>query len=159
MKYRVKRAQIGDKVIIRNLLQLYLYDMTEFEFKANALNKSGEYDYQYLDHYWTEKGRYPYLFFSGKEIAGFALVRRIEKQYSMGEFFILRKFRRRGLGLRSATEILKKHGGDWITHFLKTNEIAERFWEKVALNLSSGSIERGELSNIGNYLRFSVTRS
>jgi len=159
VEYRIKRALIGDKVIIRNLLQLYLYDMTEFEDRDRPLNKSGEYDYKYLDHYWLEKGRYPYLFFSEKEIAGFALVRKVENHYSMAEFFVLRKFRRRGLGLRWATEILKKHGGEWKIHFLKTNEIAEKFWGKVALNLASGNIEKGELSNIADYLRFSVRGS
>lgn len=156
MECKIKRAQIHDKVIIRNLLQLYLYDMTEFEIENRSLNKSGEYDYRYLDHYWTEKGRYPYLLFAGKEIAGFALVRKMKNHYSMAEFFVLRKFRRHGLGLRCVTEILQKHGGAWRIHFLKTNEAAEKFWGKVALNLAIGNIEKGELSSIANYLRFSV---
>jgi len=130
--------------------------MSEFEEKDRPLNKSGQYNYKYLDRYWIERGRYPYLFFAGKEIAGFAFVRKVKKHYSVAEFFVLRKFRKRGLGLRWATEIIQEHPGEWKIDFLKKNEIAEKFWRKVASNVASDSVEKGKLSNIANYLRFSV---
>jgi predicted acetyltransferase len=156
MEYKIKRALIGDKVIIRNLLQLYLYDMAEFEDRDRPLNKSGQYNYKYLDHYWAEKGRYPYLFFAGKEIAGFALVRKVKKHYSVAEFFVLRKFRRRRLGLRWATEIIQEHPGEWKIDFLNKNEIAEKFWQEVAAKVAGDNIKEGRLNKIANYLRFSV---
>jgi len=157
MEYRIKRAQISDKVVIRNLLQLYLHELTEFEDRP--LSKSGEYHYHYLDNYWAERGRYPYLFFNGKELMGFALVRRVENRYSMAEFFILRKFRRHRFGLRCAVEIIKKHQGEWKLEFLSRNEVAEKFWQKVALNLAGGDVEAGKVNDISNYLRFPVGRS
>jgi predicted acetyltransferase len=156
VEYKIKQAQIGDKVIIRNLLQLYLYDMTEFEDRDRPLNKSGQYSYRYLDHYWAEKGRHPYLFIVGKEIAGFALVRKVKNHYSVAEFFVLRKFRRGGLGLRWATEIIQEHPGEWKIDFLNKNEIAEKFWGEVASKVAGDNIEEGKLNNIANYLRFSV---
>ena len=156
VEYNIKQAQIGDKVIIRNLLQLYLYDMTEFEERDRPLNKSGEYNYKYLDHYWAEKDRYPYIFFNGKEIAGFAFVRKVKSHYSVAEFFVLRQFRRHGLGLRWATEIIQKHPGEWKIDFLNKNEIAAKFWGEVAAKVAGDNIKEGRLNKIASYLRFSV---
>ncbi|WP_248061006.1 GNAT family N-acetyltransferase [Paenibacillus silvae] len=57
-------------------------------------------DYKYLDHYWTEDGRYPFLIKVDDKLVGFALVRDIGKNesdqtvYWMAEFFVMKKYRR-----------------------------------------------------------------
>ena len=38
---------------------------------------TGDYGYRYLDHYWADPGRHPFLFQVDHNWAGFALVREI----------------------------------------------------------------------------------
>ncbi|MBI4301000.1 MAG: GNAT family N-acetyltransferase [Chloroflexi bacterium] len=152
MARRVERAAIGDKAIIRNLLQLYLYEFTEFH--DVPMSKNGEYDYLYLDCYWTEKKRHPYLFFRRGELAGFALVREEEEHYSIAEFFVLRKFRQRGLGLACATDIIGRHKGKWKIEFLDANGNVGKFWGRVASNVANGEVEEGKIDNARSYIQF-----
>jgi len=57
MTIRVQQASLEDKSILRNLLELYAYDFTEYD--QLDLDAHGLYGYHRLDHYWTEPGRYP----------------------------------------------------------------------------------------------------
>src|SRR5690606_29081261 len=88
------RPAIPDqKPVVANLIQLYLYDMTEFmPFPVSA---DGRFEYGFLDRFW----RYPYLIMSGEEIAGFAFVidecplTDTSPCWFMAEFFVLRAYR------------------------------------------------------------------
>lgn len=157
MECTIKLATISDKVIIKNLLQPYLHELSEFQHMS--LNEHGEYNYLHLDHYWTEKDRYPYLLFHRKEIMGFALVRKEENLYSMAEFFILPKFRGHGFGQKCALHVIQKHIGGWRIEFLNRNEIGGRFWRKAIKTIVGGSIEEGKADDVFSYLQFSVKKS
>jgi predicted acetyltransferase len=64
----VTSAQHDEKPTVANLIQLYLYDMTEsIPFPVGP---DGRFEYEFLDRFW----QFPYLFRSSEEIAGFALV-------------------------------------------------------------------------------------
>ena len=61
-------ATLDQKQLVANLIQLYLYDMTEsMPFPVGA---DGRFEYDFLHRFW----RFPYLIHSDDEIAGFALV-------------------------------------------------------------------------------------
>ncbi|UCH50703.1 MAG: GNAT family N-acetyltransferase [Chloroflexota bacterium] len=158
MATRFKKADLCDKTVIRNLMQLYLHELTEYE--DIPLNSSGEYEYLYLDHYWTEGDRYPYLLHKQAEIAGFAFVRKEEHYFSMAEFFILKKFRSLdSFSLKCAVNIIKQHVGEWRIEFLNNNEIGWGFWNKVALAVTSGDIKRKKLNETFDYIQFLVANS
>ena len=56
------KVSYEQKTVLRNLMELYQYDMSKYEAESeNDVNEYGLYDYKYLDHYWTEEGRYPYF--------------------------------------------------------------------------------------------------
>ena len=59
MSVEILPAQLEDKPVLRHLLQLCLYDYSEFN--GNEVNEHGLFDYPYLDSYWTESGRFPFL--------------------------------------------------------------------------------------------------
>ena len=59
MNTEVSVANLADKPVLSNLLQLYLYDFSEFD--GSDLKPSGQYRYDYLDSYWGEDGRHPFL--------------------------------------------------------------------------------------------------
>lgn len=145
MKIKVDRAAVGDKVILRNLMQLYRYDYTEFE--PDDLDDHGLFNYNYLDYYWVEPGRYSFLVRVEGKLAGFALVRTLEAdadngaRYSMAEFFIMRGFRRRGVGRTVAREVFGRLPGQWSVHQDTTNSGAIAFWRQVIGEYTGGHYE------------------
>jgi predicted acetyltransferase len=73
MTVEIKDAPIEQKHVLRQLMQLYLYDFSEID--GSDVSESGEFPYRWLDNYWTESERSPFLVYSDGHIAGFALVR------------------------------------------------------------------------------------
>ena len=49
----VEPAAYEEKGILRRLLQLYLYDFTEFAPEDIVIGRDGEFPYRYVDHYWA----------------------------------------------------------------------------------------------------------
>lgn len=126
--FTIVRATDAQKPTIANLIQLYLYDMTdEGPFPVGA---DGRFEYHFLDRFW----QHPYLIYCGGELAGFALVIEqcpvtgLDPCWFMAEFFILRAYRRRGLGKAAATAILQWHPGRWHVAVTEHNLRAAAFW-------------------------------
>lgn len=128
---RLVPATADQRPLIANLIQLYLYDMTEsMPFPVGA---DGRFDYDFLDRFW----RFPYLIHAADEIAGFALI--IDACpltgrtpcWFMAEFFVLRAYRRRGLGQGALEAILQRHPGDWHIGVPLANLPALAFWGRA----------------------------
>ena len=142
MDVSVDAARLDEKPIIARLLQLYHYDFTEF--LDLHLGPDGEYAYRYLDLYWApEPGddRFPFLIRVDGELAGFALVRHVNDHYLMAEFFVMRPFRRTGVGAIAATEVFKKFPGEWIVHQVPRNLPAQAFWRRIIGEFTDGKFE------------------
>jgi predicted acetyltransferase len=117
-----------DKSVLRRLLELYQHDFSEFD--GRDLDAHGEYGYPYIDHYWTEPERHPFLFAVDGRWAGLALVR-AGSPNDMAEFFVIRKYRRAGLGRQAAGELLRQFPGRWAVRQLRSNPAATAFWRAV----------------------------
>lgn len=52
-----------NKDVLRRLLELYLYDFSEFD--GRDLGPHVTYGYPYRDHYWTEPDRFPFFIRGG----------------------------------------------------------------------------------------------
>jgi predicted acetyltransferase len=121
----VKTAGLGDREILRQLLEFNAYEFSRLD--GADLNVNGRFGYAYLDHYWTEPGRHPYLILVGANIAGMALVRE-GPPHSMAEFLIMPKYRRAGVGTTAARDVLSRYPGRWEIHQVLGNEGAVAFW-------------------------------
>ncbi|WP_224701797.1 GNAT family N-acetyltransferase [Devosia aquimaris] len=124
-------ARPDQKPVVANLIQLYLYDMTEFmPFPVSA---DGRFEYDFLDRFW----QHPYLIMAGDEIAGFALVVDTcpltgrTPCWFMAEFFVLKAYRRRGAGQAALAAALARHQGDWHIAVPHANRAAASFWQKA----------------------------
>ena len=124
-------ARDDQKPLIANLIQLYLYDMTEsMPFPIGA---DGRFEYDFFDRFW----RFPYLVYSGGDIAGFALVidecplTAREPCWFMAEFFVLKAYRRKGVGRAALAGILGRHPSDWHVAVPLANAPALAFWGRV----------------------------
>lgn len=135
MDIKLEKAAIDQKSILRNLLELYNYDFTEFD--PDDVDEHGLYGYKYLDHYWTEENRYPFLIKVNNNLAGFVLVRRIGTNssdnniYSIAEFFVMKKYRKAGVGKRVANMVFNTFQGEWKVSQIENNIPAQRFWRNV----------------------------
>ncbi|SMQ61524.1 Predicted acetyltransferase [Devosia lucknowensis] len=134
---RLRPATPADKPTIASLVQLYLYDMTEF--MPFPVGPDGLFEYCYLDRFW----RSPYLIMSGDEIAGFALV--VDECpltsrapcWFTAEFFVLKAYRKRGVGLAALELALKAHPGDWHIAVPHANLAAQGFWGRALASRTS----------------------
>lgn len=136
MKIEVWQCPIDQRNVLRNLLELYQYDFSEFE--SEDVNEDGLYGYKYLDYYWTVPGHFPFLIKVDGRLAGFALVREVAEEvaqrpsyYKISEFFILKKYRQEGIGKQAAFYLFDLFPGTWEVAELETNLPAQFFWRKV----------------------------
>ena len=125
-------ATIEDKSIVRHLVELYVYDFSEY--MEWDVDEHGLFGYQYLDNYWTEPDRHPFLIRVDGKLAGFAFVRANEPvpgTCDMAEFFVLRKYRRRGIGIVAALALFARFPGAWQVRQMELNKSATEFWHRA----------------------------
>lgn len=138
------RVSFEKKMILRNLMELYQYDTSEFEDDGeDDVNEYGLFDYMFLDHYWTEEGRFPFFIMQFGKLAGFVLVREMtdgaKRKFSIAEFFILRKYRRHGIGKEAVCGVFEMFKGNWSVSWLEKNLPAKIFWTRVIQEYSNGN--------------------
>ena len=103
--------------VLANLLELYAHDFSEFRYLE--LGADGKFGYSGLPLYWAENGRHPFLVRVDGKLAGLVLVKRgsevsgAETVWDMAEFFVLRGYRRRGIGTQIAHEVWRRFPGAW----------------------------------------------
>ena len=129
MDVDVVAATLENKPAIRHLLELYAHDFSEFT--SADVDDHGRFGYPRLDSYWIEANRHPFIIRAGGRIAGFALVHS-GRPHDMAEFFVMRKYRGRGVGVDAARSVFGRFTGDWQTRELATNTPAIGFW-RVAI--------------------------
>jgi len=149
MKIEVSPAAIDDKALIQRMMELYQYDLSEFE--ASDVDSHGCFGYSYLDHYWKEKARHPFIVRVDNKLAGFVLVNRHtylpENEWSIAEFFIMRKYRRRGVGKVVAFHIFESFRGKWEVQQTAANAPAQHFWRKTIAEYTGGQYLETNLHN------------
>ena len=141
MEVELQGIPIEEKPVLRNLMQLCLYDYSEYN--GGDVGEHGLFGYKYIDHYWTEEGRHPFYMLVGGKLAGVALVRQLERssgrlEYELAEFFVLRKYRRKGVGADVAVRLFDKLPGKWSVGQEAGNEPAQVFWRKVVGGYTGG---------------------
>jgi predicted acetyltransferase len=136
-------SKIGPEsdVVLRNLFEHYVHDMSEwFEIDTKA---DGSYSYD-TSSVWAN-GYHAYLAKVGDSIAGFALVGSAQEWLGdigareVHEFFVIRRFRRSGCGRKMATLVWNQHPGEWLVRALEANAPAVLFWRTAIASDSRGS--------------------
>ncbi len=151
MNVELKRVRAEEKEVLFRLLQLYLYDFTEFaDFQ---LNEKGLYGYKYFDSYFEEPDRHPFFILAEGKIAGFALVNRhcvrLKEGWSVAEFFVLKQYRRKGVGKQAAFLLFDLFSGGWDVHQMSANLPAQKFWRKTISDYTEGNFEPYEQDGFG----------
>jgi predicted acetyltransferase len=135
-------ARVEQAPILANMFELYAYDFSEF--LDLRLGADGRFGYNYLPNYWTAPGHYPFFILVNGSFAGFVFVRKSPnftddlQVWDMAEFFILRSFRRAGLGTTVAISVWQQFPGQWQVRVLQRNLQAGQFWSR-AINTFLGT--------------------
>jgi predicted acetyltransferase len=151
-------ATTGDATLLSNLLELYQYDLSEiFPIKIGA---DGRFGYEKLPLYWSEPdANFAYVIRSRAEVAGFALVTRGSPatddpdDFDLAEFFVLRSYRRSGVGRRAAFLLWDRHRGQWVVRVSQMNLGALPFWEGAIREYTGGLFCEKEYRGKSNMFR------
>lgn len=151
MNLKLVKIKFKEKYILQNLMELYQYDFSDID--DFDIDNSGLFGYKYIDHYWTEKDRYPFFVKVAGKLAGFVLINKhiilsenIDT-FSIAEFFILKKFRKKGIGKLAAFKAFDLFPGKWEVCQTSTNTVAQIFWRKVINEYTEGNFKEKTLNN------------
>jgi predicted acetyltransferase len=140
----LQRATQADGELLANLLELYMHDVCDV-FPALELGENGRFGYAQLPLYWSEtERRFAYVIRSGERVAGFALAKRGSPvspdpaTLDVAEFFVLRKFRRFGVGRAAARLLWQALPGSWTVRVAERNARALAFWSNVVADVGGG---------------------
>jgi predicted acetyltransferase len=151
MNIELTKATLSEKPVLANLLELYLHDFTEYD--GADVGPDGRFGYDFLDAYWTEAARTPLVARVDGNLAGFALLKRGSTLLNdpdimhVSEFFIMRKYRRRGAGSETARRMFDLFPGRWEVSEMAANLPAQAFWRKVIGAYTSGRFEERQWDN------------
>ncbi len=124
-------------LVVERLWQLYRHDLSEF--RDSMPDADGRFTLGPLPAYLAgQDDRRAFLVKEGVSAIGFVLLRGLEaRPATMGEFFVCRSVRRRGIGQQVALDVMRGSPGRWVLAFQEENPRAARFWRHIATELAS----------------------
>lgn len=144
-----KRATLKDKSNILRLAAYYEYDMSLYcgDLPGWEFPEEGYYCsdclVSKLHAYFTEPHHYPFLIRVENELAGFAMVYQPMDlpvtDWRMGEFFILNKFKGKGVGQTVAYQLFNQFKGKWSVPVIPQNQGALAFWQHIISKYSANA--------------------
>lgn len=155
MHFELIPVKDEQKNTIYNLMQLYTYELSFYEDETTKFNllENGLYEMnEYLELYWKEDERHPYILKCNGKLAGFVLYRCTENGLNeISEFFVLNKYRKINARTYMAGEIFKLYKGKWEIRTLLKNKRAQSFWRKVIKENSNNNFEERLIRNNSRY--------
>lgn len=159
-------ATRADYRILFNLARFYAYDISEFfgdepgwEMEDDGLYGVGVNYKQYFEN----PNAFPFLIRYKGELAGFAIIDNDSidpsVDFNMAQFFILRTYKRVGLGRNSAFQCFKKFPGTWEVRILPKNEAAYHFWLSIIKEFTNNHFSEKTIYNKNNEERITFTFS
>ena len=135
----VRAATADDRLPLYRMLELYQHDLSDVW--DQDLDSHGEYGYA-LDHYWADPACQPFMFVVAGRYAGFALVdaavQLAGSERWIAQFFVVKKYRRQGVGRAAARAVFERMPGRWEVGQMPRNTPAQAFWRRVIGEYTGG---------------------
>ncbi|KYF70620.1 GNAT family N-acetyltransferase [Sorangium cellulosum] len=138
-------ATSSDALLLSNLLELYIHDLSDL-FPGIELGADGRFGYPRLPLYGSERDRrFAFIIRCGGRVAGFVLATRGSPAaedpdvLDIAEFFVLRGYRRSGVGRRAAFLLWSGLPGTWTVRVSEGNRGALAFWSGVIADFTKGA--------------------
>ncbi len=145
MNTSTEPAQRNDLPLIWNLFQFYYYDISEM--LGGKVGADGRFSPRPIEAYWEDSWRYPLLVRVDRQPAGFALIHHRSRisgdpeTWDVAEFFVMRAYRRRGVGTVAALSVFDRFRGRWEVRQFPANKAATNFWREVISGYTSGAYD------------------
>ena len=147
MKIEIIAIGRDEKEMLRNLMEKYDYELSQYD--GDDVNKLGLYGFDYLDNYWQEDAkRHAFFIQEDRKLAGFAMIisdyfylddRKTD--YVMSDFFVMYKYRNKGVGKYAANYLFDMFKGVWQLNTIEKNIASVSFWNKVIGDYTDGRYE------------------
>lgn len=130
-------ASLDDYSTIQNMARFYVYDMSEYlgNDKGWECPETGLYECIDFKKYWETADTFPFLIRYQNELAGFVIIDKKGSEstvdFNVAQFFILRKFKKKGIGKYVAHQCFDQFRGRWEVMVIPGNEGAYQFWRSV----------------------------
>jgi predicted acetyltransferase len=138
-------ATSSDAALLSNLLELYIHDLSG-AFSDLEPGLDGRFGYPRLPLYWSERERrFAFLIRCDGRVAGFVLATRGSpatedpEVLDVAEFFVMRRYRRSGVGRRAACLLWRGLPGQWTVRVSEGNPGALLFWARVIGEFTNGA--------------------
>jgi predicted acetyltransferase len=135
-------AEHSDRPLLLNLFQFYFYDFAEMV--GARPGPDGLFASPALEPYWEDASRHPFVVRVEARPAGFALVHRRSRitgdpeTWDVAEFFVMRPYRRKGVGSYAAEQMFDRFRGRWEVRQIHANTAAQHFWRAVIARYTAG---------------------
>lgn len=145
-------ANAEDHSIMLNLARFYAYEISEFvPHKKNwEQSQDGLHDLGIdFEKYWEKENCFPFLVRYQGEWVGFMIVDKegsnSETDFNMAQFFVLRRFKSKGIGRYMAYYCFNHFQGEWEITVMPGNEGAYRFWRTILKQYTNNNLEESTL--------------
>jgi predicted acetyltransferase len=104
MELLIDKVNSDRKEILKNLMTLYLHDLSEFIDNISLNSNNGLFEFDVLDWFFEKEGLTPFFINLGGEPVGFILLQsgpysnQEYADYVLNSFFIIKNQRRKGIG-------------------------------------------------------------
>jgi len=147
MNIEVILVERDEKEILRNLLEKYDYELSQYG--KNDVNKLGLYGFDYFDNFWQDGAqRWAYFIKVDDKLAGFAMLigdyfylKDKKSDYMMNDFFVMYKYRNVGVGKFAANYLFDKYSGAWQLNTANNNANSVGFWKIVISDYTNNTYE------------------
>ena len=135
-------AAESEKTVLFNIFEKYFYEFSQWV--KTDVEDDGLYHYEWLDCYFTEENRFPYLIKVDGKLAGLVMVSDYPEvpdeptDFCLSEFFVMHKYRRCGVGREAVFQVLDKHHGKWQLKCHPHNIASVKFWNTVINEYTGG---------------------
>ncbi|VXB25750.1 GNAT family N-acetyltransferase [Pseudomonas sp. 8AS] len=139
MQIELLPTSIDQLPLIANLYQFYAYESSDWEQEDVEVDGRFYIHAPHLQRYWQEADWSAQLILVDGFIAGFLLIERSElpgvDALEFADLFILKKYRRLGIGRALVEQVMVAGGGSWVVSFYQQDSMARQFWHKVLSQL------------------------
>ena len=130
--FNIRTANESDRMVVFKMLELYQHDLSDIW--DQDLDAHGDYGFM-LDRFLHSPSCKTFIFTVNDKSAGCALVDQSvvfpENEWWMSQFFVMKKYRRTGVGRLAANHIFDNVRGRWEVGQMAGNKPALDFWTQV----------------------------